>query len=396
MTNDVFLLHCSVSAVVRQSTQIKFDDLKLPQQTIDTLLNQQAVSVRPNLSGKLKEHLNKLRAEQRKLYDECTIHKGDVHFLHAEHFDDAMQRIARIRSMADECNEDLRQMWSAEYEKWAVTVEGFLKPLFSDESEFRLAQEAYLRMFPTREQFHSPIRVFVVGPNPCLLEEVENADNRIAQASAINTMEVLEAARAGAADRALAKAAELLDDLDVRNASKVGDRQTGAGKRRGSWEVIADQLSLITKHCPGFDNLAALSDRLLATGAALSSPLNTDKQKAYEDYNNVRQDIRDELERIVNQRDSTEGLETLKKSLALTGTYRDLIGRISDADTVEELENLHVNIETETDVYAQRAKQLQRLYAQRLEFVRASNLSTEELTQQVEEMEVATTEDCDF
>ena len=34
---EVFILHCSVSASVRQSIQIAFEDYKLPDDVIDTL-----------------------------------------------------------------------------------------------------------------------------------------------------------------------------------------------------------------------------------------------------------------------------------------------------------------------------------------------------------------------
>ena len=47
----------------------------------------------------------------------------------------------------------------------------------------------------------------------------------------INTQQVLEAARNNAADKALTISAELLDDLDVRIASKVGRQQTGGNAK---------------------------------------------------------------------------------------------------------------------------------------------------------------------
>jgi hypothetical protein len=142
MSNDkIFLLHCSVSASVRQSTQIKMADLQLPDTVIDVLEKQQSVSVRPTLSGKLKEFLNLLRIEQRKLYDECTIHNGDVHFLHEDYFEEAMERITKIRSDASNYNEQLNELWLQEYTRWSTTVEGFLEPLFRDDQEgFKLAK----------------------------------------------------------------------------------------------------------------------------------------------------------------------------------------------------------------------------------------------------------------
>lgn len=401
MIMNVFLLHCSVSANVRQSTQIKFDDLKLPQAVIDTLESQQAVSVRPNLSGKLKEYLNKLRCDQRKLYDECTIHRGDVHFLHADYFDEAMERIEAIRKDAKVYNTELKGLWTEEFEKWSETVDGFLEPLFSDELELKMAREAYLRLFPTKEQFESPIEVFVVGPNPVSMEVSETADDhsiraKISRAAALNTAEVLQAAQQSAADRALEKAAELLDDLDVRISSKIGDRQTGSTKRRGSWQLTAEQLQLISRHCPGFENLTTLTDKLVEVGKLMNSPAIKDKDHAFQQYNDVKAEIRAELEAIVQRRDSTQGLETLQKSLALSGTYKDLITQIQSAETEDQLDELQAQIATETDVYNQRAKHLQKLYDQRLELVRASNVSLEEAIAEVQELDVDTTDDCDF
>jgi len=398
---NVFLLHCSVSANVRQSTQIKFDDLKLPQAVIDTLESQQAVSIRPNLSGKLKEYLNRLRCEQRKLYDECTIHRGDVHFLHSDYFEEAMERIDAIRREAKVYNKELKGLWTEEFERWSTTVDGFLEPLFKDELELKMAREAYLRLFPTKEQFEAPIEVFVIGPNPISLEVSETADEhsvstKIAKAAALNTAEVLEAAQQGAADRALEKAAELMDDLDVRISSKIGDRQTGSPKRRGSWQITANQLQLISRHCPGFENLTTLAEKLVEVGKQMNSPLIKDKDQAFQLYTDVKTEIREELESIVNRRDSTEGLATLQKSLALSNTYKDLLSQIQSAETEDQLESLEAQITTETDVYAQRAKHLQKLYAQRVELVRASNVSLEDSIKEVQTITAEKLEDCDF
>ena len=65
MDKNIFILRVEISASVRQSTQIKLDDLRLQKSVIEALEKQQSVSVRPNLSGKLKEFLSYLRIEQR-------------------------------------------------------------------------------------------------------------------------------------------------------------------------------------------------------------------------------------------------------------------------------------------------------------------------------------------
>ena len=403
MSNDkIFLLHCSVSASVRQSTQIKMADLQLPDTVIDVLEKQQSVSVRPTLSGKLKEFLNLLRIEQRKLYDECTIHNGDVHFLHEDYFEEAMELIAKIRSDASNYNEQLNELWLEEYTRWSNTVEGFLEPLFRDDQEgFKLAKEAYLTIFPTKQEFENPIKVFVVGPNPVSIEVSESKEEHsistaIQEAAIFNTNEVLEAARDGAADRALAKAAELLDDLDVRVSSKVGERQTGGSKRRGSWQIAAETLQLITRHCPGFENLSTLSNDLLDVGVKLQSGSAKVKNEAFQEYAETKAKIRNELESIVQSRNSSDGLESLKRSLALSGTYRDLLAKITSADNQEQLDELYHELQIEKDVYHQRAKHLQTLFDQRAELVKAQSANLDDLIDEVKTIEAESTADLDF
>jgi len=403
MSNDkIFLLHCSVSASVRQSTQIKMADLQLPDTVIDVLEKQQSVSVRPTLSGKLKEFLNLLRIEQRKLYDECTIHNGDVHFLHEDYFEEAMERIAKIRSDTSNYNEQLNELWLEEYTRWSNTVEGFLEPLFRDDQEgFKLAKEAYLTIFPTKQEFENPIRVFVVGPNPVSMEvsdskEEHSISTAIQEAAMFNTSEVLEAARDGAADRALAKAAELLDDLDVRVSSKVGERQTGGSKRRGSWQITAETLQLIARHCPGFENLSTLSNDLLDVGVKLQSGSAKVKNEAFKEYAETKAKIRNELESIVQSRNSSDGLESLKRSLALSGTYRDLLAKITSADNQEQLDQLYHELQVEKDVYHQRAKHLQSLFDQRAELVKAQSANLDDLIDEVKNIEAESTDELDF
>ena len=127
---EVFILHCSVSASVRQSIQIAFEDYKLPDDVIDTLKSANAMSIRPKLSNGLKRHLDELRLMQRYLYDRCTIHHGDVHFIHPDHFDEAMARIDEIKAKAIEFNAQLKDSWSEEYERWNAMVDNFFSPLF--------------------------------------------------------------------------------------------------------------------------------------------------------------------------------------------------------------------------------------------------------------------------
>lgn len=383
MEDKVFLLHCSVSASIRQSTQINFVDLQLPETVVDTLEKQQSIPIRSTLSGKLKQYLNHIRSEQKALYEECCIHNGDIHFLHEAYFEQAMAKIENIRALAVRYNVQLQEEWFEEYSKWSLAVDGFVEPLFANDPEgLKLAKEAYLSIFPTRQEFRDPIKVFVVGPNPVSLVVSENSEehsisSRIQEAAVVNTSEVLEAAKEGAADRALAKAAELLDDLDVRNSSKVSERQTGGAKRRGSWEVTAVELKRIAHYCPGFDQLTALTEELLEIGLKLQTGNSKAKDSAYLEYLDIKKRIRNELTNIIKSRDSSNGLETLKKSLALSSTYKDLISQISEAENQSDLDRLYGDLSSEVEIYKQRSKHLQTLYDKQRELIIAKNVSAE-------------------
>jgi len=404
MEDKLFILRVEISASVRQSTQIKFNDLRLPETVIDALQKQQSVSVRPTLSGKLKEFLNGLRIEQRKLYEECTINQGDTHFLHENYFQDAIDRIERIRSSAAKFNHELNELWSQEYERWANTVSDFLEPLFANDDDpesLKMAKEAYLTLFPTKQEFENPIQVFVLGPNPVFLETAVDADDHplaqaMREAAIVNTTEVLEAARQGAADRACLKAAELLDDLDVRVASKVGERQTGGGKRRGSWQITCENLELIASHCPGFETLTQLAKELNEVGIQLQVDNAKTKNDAYKKFAEIKSSIRKELESIVSTRDSSAGLETLKKSLSLSGTYRDLISKIQEASSEEQLDELHSQIQVEKDVYEQRARHLQNLFEQRAELIKSASVNLDDVIAEVQAINPTSTDDLDF
>jgi len=393
--SNVFLLHCSISVSTRQSAQIKIADLQLPEAVVDSLQKQQSIPIRSVLSSKLKEHLGELRTMQRSLYDECCIHNGDIHFLHENYFSDAMRRIDTIRIKAKEFNEQLQEEWSEEYEKWSNAVDGFVTPLFSGDPEgLKIAKEAYLSIFPTRQEFEEPIKVFVVGPNPVSLDISENVDDHnisteIQQASAANTSEVLEAAQHSAGDRAMTTAAELLDDLDTRITSKISNKQTG-GKRRGSWELAALNLRRISTYCPDFTNIAELADELLEIGGRLQNPIYGGNSKVLKEYSELKQKIRAELKSIVERRDSSEGLNALKKSLALSSTYKDLVSKIQSSESKESLDSLQLEIQSELSIYKQRSKHLQSLFDRQNELFVARETVDADLT------EIITNETPDF
>jgi hypothetical protein len=394
-----YLLSCAISADIRQSVQIKFDDLKLPKSVIDTLKQNNTVSIRPNLSNALKTKLDSLRVLQRELYDCYCIHYGDSHFVTSNYFHDANKLINEIKCEAKKANEELAGMWEEEFAKWEETTERILRPLFTDEEEYKLVFEAYMRIFPTKQEYRSPIRVSVLGPLPVSLQAVDKPDDEtkvdefIAYENSVNTQAILEAAKHQAADRALIIGAELIDDLDYRPAHKVGKQQTGSDKKRGSWEITANKLKLIADSVPGFDNLADLAEKLLEAGRDLQHENRTLREKATKDFYSVQETIKKELEEICNVRDSSKGLEKLKTSISLSTKFKQLCDRIKTAENVNALNLLLPDVNLELDIYEQRGKQLKKLLAQRKELIHAAGGSgLDELISEV----ANTTEEPDF
>lgn len=395
--NNVFLLSCSISANVRQTTQIKMEDLQLPDSVVDTLQKQQSMSIRPNLSGSLKRCLDELRLLQRHLYDECCIHNGDTHFLCAADFYEAMDIISQIRGKAAQHNQKLKSLWSEELAKWTNTIDKFVEPLFEDLNDRAIVREAYLKLFPTAKEFESPIDVYVVGPHAIDIEVAKTSSDHIATTAAVNTAEVYQAAQDSAADRALEKCAELIDDLDVRTSSRVGERQTGTTKRRGSWEITAQDLSLISQHVPGLEKAKELANELLKVGKTMNGAINPkDRNRAFQRYLELKNEMHDEFKQIVERRDSSKGAESLHKSLALSGTYKELMSAISNAESEEQLQSLMGQVDTEVKVYSTRVRELQKHVEKRRELIGASSVNLEELVAEVRELPVNSVKDCDF
>lgn len=385
-----YLLSCQISADVRQSVQLKFDDLKLPKSVIDTLEASNTVSIRPHLSSALKKELDGLRVLQRELYDRYCIHFGDNHFVTSNYFSNANALIKTIRSQAEEANARLNDLWEVEFSKWSVTTENILRPLFDDDQEYTIAFDAYMRIFPKKEEYKTPIRINVLGPLPVSLQQVDkpiegDIDAFIQFENAINTQQVLEAAKQGAADRALLIGAELLDDLDIRIATKVGRQQTGSEKKRGSWQITAEKLQLISDSVAGFDKLAELASQLLESGEELQSPIPSTRQNATKKFYQVQTEIRQELEAICNSRDDSKGLEKLKKSLALSSTFNSLCSRIKAAENSNALNLLTKDVNLEVDIYEQRSKKLKKLMAQRKELIEAAGGKLDDLIAEVAE-----------
>lgn len=388
---STYVISCSIGANVRQSVQIKFDDLKLPQSVIDTLEKNNTISLRPNLSNGLKEELDTLRIKQRQLYDDYCIHFGDTHFVTDSYFFAARDLINEIKRDAKEANKRLAELWDDEFSTWEETTEGILRPLFNDDIEYKLAYQAYLKFFPTKESFKHAITVNVIGPLPVSLQAVDKpADATDVKAmieyeNFCNTSEILNRAKESAADRALEIGAELIDDLDVRIVSKIGKQQVGGDKKRGSWQRSAERLKLIADSVPGFEDLADLVGQLLDAGRNIMSNDRIVRDQGSQRFQEVQTEIRECLEKLVTERDSSEGLEALKKSLSLSNKYKTLCERIKTVERPGDLNLLIREANTELDIYKQRGKQLQKLIEARQELIGAANTKLDNLIDEIKD-----------
>ena len=398
---EVFILHCSVNASVRQSVQIAFEDYKLPPSVIDTLKRANALSIRPNLSNALKIYLDELRRLQKHLYLNCTICHGDVHFLHPDNFEDAMHRIGEMRAKASDFNSSLKELWSEEFGKWQATIDDFFSPLFQDQQELAMVREAYMKIFPTAKEFSNPINVYVIGPYPASLERVDNPDDlsaQIQQQAAINTAEVLKAAQDGALDSSLTRVAELVDDLDARPANKVGDNvlSNKPNRRRGSWQYTYSHLKLASKHCPSLTGITALVKDLISIGETMrDAPKGKERLNAFRRYSEIRQDIRDEAAAIVKSQDSSKGFEALQMSLTLSNSYENLLQTIPNCKSLDDLQSLEEEIEAQTGVYKYRARHLLQVFSKTKELLVGASF-IDSIAEELAETKVQSTEDCDF
>lgn len=388
---STYVISCSIGANVRQSVQIKFDDLKLPASVVETLSRNNTLSLRPNLSNSLKEELDSLRVKQRQLYDDYCIHFGDTHFVTDTYFFKARDLINEIKKHAEDANNRLSTLWDQEMEEWQRTTEGILRPLFTDDVEYQIAYEAYLKFFPAKASFRKAISVSVVGPLPVSLvtvdkpTEADDLDAVIEYENFCNTSEILRLAKENAADRALQIGAELIDDLDVRLPTKIGRQQTGGDKKRGSWQRIAERLKLIADSVPGFDELADLAGELLDVGRDMQTDDRTLRGEAAKRFYALQGEIRECLETLVTKRDPSEGLEALKKSLSLSNKFKTLCERIKQVERPGDLNLLIREANTELDIYKQRSKQLTKLIESRQELIGTASTKLDELIDEIKE-----------
>lgn len=399
MNIDAYLLRCSVSASVRQTVQIQFEDMNLPEDVIDTLVKANSISIRPNLSNALKAGLDKTRSLQRLLYDRCTISHGDEHFLHPDFFDEAMSYIDQIKEAANEANAEINQAWHKELELWTGTVDNFFSPLIKDPHTLRVCREAYLQVFPLKEDFTNPISVNIVGPFPANLEVVDeplSLQDQINNTAAIETSKMLEAAKAGSKDRCFGLIGSLVDDLDARPANKVGDRVLSTNeKKRGSWQIAFQELTLAAAHNPMLKDIAKFVGDLIECGKRMQGPKGAKRIEAREQYIEIKQDIRNEAKKLLAAADSSKGFEALQMSLSLSNQYENLIDQLKDCDSQEDLDAMREEVGSQSSVFKFRARNLERVFASVQERVTARS-HLESTAQALENVHVESEQDCDF
>jgi len=129
--------------------------------------------------------------------------------------------------------------------------------------------------------------------------------------------------------------------------------------------------------------VAELADALVEVGVNLQSTVPKIRNEAFNSFAEIKRAIRRELDDIVNARSSTKGLEALQKSLSLSGDYADLLGKIDQVSSQEELDELSSLVEVEKGIYQQRAKELQKTINAKAELLRASSISLEETLEEV-------------
>tara|TARA_B100000902_G_scaffold399892_1_gene473395 strand:- start:5969 stop:7180 length:1212 start_codon:yes stop_codon:yes gene_type:complete len=403
MSNDVFLLSVTVASNVRQTIQFKMKDLQLPSQTVETLEEHGAVSIRPNLSNMLKESLNELRIEQSKIYAEHCISHAETHFLMAHHFEDAMAKIRRMRISLLHMNQSLKGEWYTEMRRWEKMVNKTIEPLFADPVSQELVKAAYMNVFPEKEAFANAIEIQVVGPHPVSLDVAatpgDTLSEKMAYEAACNTQAVYTAAQKSAKDKACKRFALFLDDLDVRNSTNVGDRQTGGNSdRRGSWEVAAEELNVIADHVPGLETIKLITGTILTQGRRMKNTKLSahERSEAFTSFTNQRQLLRAELKELVDGAESTEGMQALQTSLSATGEYQTILSDMKVCETEEQLETILLKAETFTLCSNQRVKSIKQAAQRQREFIAAKHVSVDDELSAIESLQAEEKEDCDF
>ena len=384
-----YLFHIAVEAPARQSVTVKLEDLALPNSVIESLAQVNSSPLRAPVSTGLQAELNTLRVRQRAIYDECCLYSSGQHFLVSDYFEQAQTMLTELRREVEASNERLLLTYDSEYSRWSDFIGELLAPVLGHTSMYDTACSAYRAFFPAKKEFENLIRVHVLGPLLVDLTPVSkpvdgDVQSHMAYENQANAAAMLAMAKGVAEDKAARVCANLLDELDVRDANPraaIGKIQTGTDTKRGSWQLAADQLKLIAANVPGYERAAELATELQQAGLGLQSRDKAHAQASFEKFNRANTAIRQEFQEIRDRlaTSGSAGAEVLTASLSMTSEYKRIAVLIENAPNVESLAEARAEFASEKAVMTQRIKKLEQIMKRREEYIQASVTGIDEV-----------------
>jgi len=392
-----YLFHCPIEAPARQTVRVKLEDLALPPAVIDSLSGVNSTPIRAPLSKQLETELRALRTRQRSIYDECCIFACGQHFLVADCYGQALSMLDDLKKEIALANERLADQWDTEYIAWCKWVRELLSPVIGTSSYFDQACAAYQQFFPTRRSFKNLIRISVLGPLRVDLSPVDKPDESASIQDLMqfhnqeNTAAVLSIAKENANDRAAEICANLIDELDAREENprvSIGRVQTGTSVKRGSWELLKQQIELLDKHVPGYTGVAVLMRKVYQAALDLQSSDKAVAQQAFYTFATSQEAIREEIKKVSERETAagTEGGAKLHAALSMTSEYKRISQAIRNAPDEEALEDAIADLNAEQAIMTQRKKKLDRLVKQRREYLDALAMSADKVTEQLQQL----------
>jgi len=118
-----------------------------------------------------------------------------------------------------------------------------------------------------------------------------------------------------------------------------------------------------------------------------------DRSRSFESWTNSKKQLKDELKCLVRDSESSQGLQSLHKSLCLSDTYSELKENIQQAQSQEQLDQLAATVDTESAIYKQRIKTLEKLFTKRTEYIQALSVSAGDTLKEIQNEEP---DACDF
>jgi len=142
--------------------------------------------------------------------------------------------------------------------------------------------------------------------------------------------------------------------------------------------------------------MAKLIGDLIKCGRRMQdAPKGAERIKAFQQYTELREDIRDEAKALTKAADSTQGFEALQMSLSLSNQYQDLINSLNSCESAEELESLQQQVDSQTSVFKHRAKKLEQLLCSVSSTMQA-RADVSAVAEQLKHTNIQSENDCDF